>query len=103
MDIYIVFWHCNLNIFSPCRLPGCLSWASSTDENETLAFVKKARQDWETILLNRAKELCNGEIRLYNMFSPYLFFIPVLFDTGTIEYKNEQYLYIHIYSKESTK
>lgn len=45
---------------SPCDITGALHHNMITIPEEAEAFKKQAAKDWETILLNRAKELCPG-------------------------------------------
>jgi len=45
---------------NPCDITGALHHNMITIPEEAEAFKKQAAKDWETILLNRTKELCPG-------------------------------------------
>ena len=48
----------------PCDITGALHHSMITIPEEAEAFKKQAAKDWETILLNRAKEMDSGSLQL---------------------------------------
>ena len=48
----------------PCNITGALHHSMITIPEEAEVFKKQAAKDWETILLNRAKEMASGSLQL---------------------------------------
>ena len=51
----------------PCNITGGLHHTMIQDENEKKLFKNQAAKDWQTILINRAKEMKTGFVK--NLFS----------------------------------